>query len=491
MQWKSFSIRKKIVIGFLLLLVSPVAYIFIARLFVEARDCSRDNYDFVTIFKEKQKSILDSLNTSNPNVIFILSDDQAWNHYSFYDHPYIKTPNLDKLAKESLVFSRGYVTAPLCSPSIASIITGLHPHEHGITGNDPVFEYDGLRADLVEMRLSDSYLQAREQAYAPYLDRFYSKPNIVSILDSMGYVSFQSGKWWLGSAVRGNFDEGMTVGSWECYGRHGDEGLKIGREGMCPIYDFLDTASQYKNTPFFLWYAPFMPHWPHTPPEDLLDNYLEIAPSKAQAKYWAMVEWFDQTIGQLLDYLEDKNLAENTIIVYVADNGWIQDSKWTIKSLTPAANYAPRSKRSPYEGGIRTPIMLKWPKGISPNHDNSSLVSTVDIVPTILDLLNLEQPIGITGISLVDHIQLQKRDAVFSADYKHDMEDFNDPKKSLESKTVIKKPWKLIVPNPANSPEMKTELYNIIEDETEQINLASQHPEIVTELSKLLEEWWD
>ena len=82
---------------------------------------------------------------SKPNIIYILSDDQAWSDYGFMGHPFIETPNIDKMAYEGLTFTRGYVTAPLCSPSLASIITGLYPHQHGITGNDPAFDFEEKR----------------------------------------------------------------------------------------------------------------------------------------------------------------------------------------------------------------------------------------------------------------------------------------------------------------------------------------------------------
>ena len=106
--------------------------------------------------------------------------------------------------------------------------------------------------------------------------------------------------------------------------RHGDDGLKIGRETMQPMYDFVDQAVADKK-PFFLWYAPLLPHTPHTPPERLLAKYRGKTPSEHVAKYWAMVEWFDETCGELLKFLDDRKLAENTIVVYVTDNGWIQD----------------------------------------------------------------------------------------------------------------------------------------------------------------------
>ena len=144
----------------------------------------------------------------------------------------------------------------------------------------------------------------------------------------------------------------MTRGYPERGGRHGDDGLKIGREGMQPVNDFIDTAIEAKK-PFFIWYAPFLPHTPHNPPQRLLDKYTTDGRPKPIATYYAMCEWFDETCGQLLDRLDEKGVADNTLVIYVTDNGWIQNPD--------SGGYAPRSKRSPYEGGIRTPIMFRWP----------------------------------------------------------------------------------------------------------------------------------
>ncbi|CAN0366870.1 unnamed protein product, partial [Ectocarpus sp. 4 AP-2014] len=189
-------------------------------------------------------------------------------------------------------------------------------------------------------------------------------------LAPFGYQSLQTGKWWLGSYRRGGFTHGMTRGFPEPGGRHGDDGLKIGRESLGPIPAFLDEAVEAGH-PFFLWYAPFLPHAPHTPPERLLAKYRDRAPTQPVAKYWAMCEWFDETCGLLLDELESRDLSDNTIVIYACDNGWI--------NLPNRTAYAPRSKRSPYDGGLRTPILFRWPNRIEPRRDESTPVSTIDI----------------------------------------------------------------------------------------------------------------
>ena len=116
----------------------------------------------------------------------------------------------------------------------------------------------------------------------------------------------------------------MSHGEQSRGGRHGDEGLDIGRQTMQPIYDFISMAREQKK-PFFVWYAPMLPHDPHNPPERLLAKYRDLTPSIHVARYWAMCEWFDETCGELLDYLDREGLADNTIVAFVVDNGRVQD----------------------------------------------------------------------------------------------------------------------------------------------------------------------
>src|SRR5690606_37784551 len=116
---------------------------------------------------------------SLPNIIYIISDDHAWTDYGFMGHPYIETPHIDKLAQESLTFTRGYVTAPLCSPSLASIITVLYPQQHRITGNDPLFE-------SAEKRYTKAWQLERKRRYQEYLEEFQKHPTVPGLLKEAG-----------------------------------------------------------------------------------------------------------------------------------------------------------------------------------------------------------------------------------------------------------------------------------------------------------------
>jgi uncharacterized sulfatase len=228
-----------------------------------------------------------------PNIVMIISDDHAWNDYSFMGHPQIRTPRLDALAQQSLTFRRGYVPSSLCCPSLASIITGLYPHQHKVTSNDPPLPPGAARQGFQQ---TAAFRQGRDVMNA----HLEAVPTLPRMLGKQGYRSLQTGKWWQGHYSHGGFTHGMTQG-----GRHGDQGLDIGRKTMQPVFDFIDESTG-AGQPFFVWYAPMMPHDPHTPPQRLFDKYKDVAPSEHVAKYWAMVEWFDETVCQLLDHLDGR-----------------------------------------------------------------------------------------------------------------------------------------------------------------------------------------
>jgi arylsulfatase A-like enzyme len=411
-----------------------------------------------------------SENEERPNIILIISDDQSWTDYSFMEHEYIQTPRIDQLAASGLTFTHGYTTAPLCSPALASIATGLYPHQHGILGNDPVFS---------STERKNSRLQDRRVHYQPFISKFEELETIADVLGEQGYTSLQTGKWWLGNYKSGGFDEGMTHGDPARGGRHGDEGLKIGREGMDVIFRFIDSADE-QNKPFYVWYAPFLPHAPHNPPDSLREKYLPVAPTEAVANYWAMCEWFDITCGQLMDYVEQKGLTQNTMFIYVTDNGWIQDPD------KPNA-YAPRSKREPYEMGIRTPIIFSWDGKIEPEFNTKNPVSSIDIATTIYEICDIESPAGLQGINVLDTTALKNREVIFAETYAHD---FTTIDSSLYYRIAIDFPWKLILPDKTNKPEAETELFNIENDPFEKENLALKYPELLKDLEAKIEKWW-
>lgn len=402
-----------------------------------------------------------------PNVVMIISDDQAWTDYGFMGHDHIRTPHLDRLAGESLTFKRGYVPSSLCCPSLATIITGLYPHQHKVTSNDPPMPQGMNR--LTEP--GKSLFQERREVMNKQMDAAATLPRI---LGEHGYLSLQTGKWWQGHYRRGGFTHGMTEGI-----RHGDAGLKIGRDSMKPIFDFIETA-QKEEKPFFVWYAPLLPHDPHTPPQRLFDKYKDKTDSPHVARYWAMVEWFDETCGQLLDHLKEQKLEENTIVVYVTDNGWIQDAK--------GPKYAPKSKQSQYDGGVRTPIMIRWPGKVKPRMSDE-LAMSIDLAPTLLRAIGIEPAKDLQGINLLDDAAVASRKTIYGECFTHNAVDMEKPAANLRWRWIIDGHTKLIVPAPQNE-KGKPELYDLAADPTEEKDLAAEKPDEVERLTKMLDAWW-
>lgn len=415
-----------------------------------------------------------------PNVVVILSDDQAWTDYGFMGHETIQTPNLDKLAQSGVLFERAYVPTALCRSSLMTLATGRYASDHRISGNDPVSR---SREDRLAM-----------------IGCIREMDTLAKLLGKQGYLSHQSGKWWEGHFSNGGFTYGMALGFPNKGGRHGDAGLSIGRQGMKPVTDFIDMAVEQEK-PFFVWYAPFMPHTPHTPPERLLDKYKEKVDSIHVAKYYAMVEWFDETCGELLGHLEKRNVRNNTLVVYLGDNGWIQDPK--------SSNFAFGSKQMPHEGGVRQPTIYSWPDRIKPSR-RRELVCSIDILPTICAATGAQLPEGLPGISLFDAMvegAPVDRERIFGESFAHDVVDLENPEKTLLYRWVIEGCYKLILTYEGkhgrsegantgyaervhNKMDKRPQLFDLLDDPHETKNLAGEMPEVTARLVKELDKWY-
>jgi len=407
-----------------------------------------------------------------PNIIFIIADDIGWNDYHFNGHPVLQTPHIDELARTGVVFNNAYATNSICRPSLASIITGLYPSQHGITAN--------ARA-----------INARRGEYdfglPPYAKRMNELDTLPRELSKLGYRSLQTGKWWEEGYANGGFDEGDKKPTGLL--RHVTRMNVIGRETLQPIFDFIDKNSidQNKQQPFFIWYAPQMPHTPYNPPEKFLAPYIGKASNEKIAKYWGMVTWFDDTIGQITAHLEAQGLRDNTLIVYMADNGVSMED--VIENAGSADG-----KDSPYEMGIHTPIIFNWPSHWQAAQ-RDALVSSIDVFPTLMDLLHssITQTLStqnLSGHSLLLTIVEGKppgRDEVVGEGYVgQGKEVFDNPRKFRWIRLQqLPAQWKLIAYD-----DHRIELFNLTLDPNEQHNLSDEPPmlSIKAELLKKLSE---
>ncbi len=423
-----------------------------------------------------------------PNIVLIISDDQRWSDYGFMGHPSIETPNLDRLARQSALFRRGYVPTALCRASLMTMITGRYASEHRTCGNDPL----AVKNEPGKMR-------ELKQKVIANIDRCEPLPRV---LGQQGYLSHQSGKWWEGNFERGGFTHGMTLGLGNTpRGRHGDLGLKIGRQGLNPIEDFLDESLARKKK-FFLWYAPFLPHTPHNPPDRLMARYADAEMPGPIKKYAAMCTWFDETCGELIELLEQKNLRSDTMIVYVCDNGWTSSVKGVNAPENWGAPYAPTTKRSPNDGGVRTPMMFNWPGKIKPQ-DREERISSLDIYPTILSAAQAPVPNDLSGLNLLPYLESGKkipRQTLYGEAFGHDIQNIDDPEASLLNRWCIDSDWKLIVsyvddlqggsPNVRRAHSKSVQLFDLKNDPDERHNLAPDQPERVQRMSEKLEAWY-
>jgi len=393
---------------------------------------------------------------SRPNLVLIVSDDQGWTDFSFMGHPEIKTPRIDQLAAESVQFPQGYVPTSLCRASLATLLTGQYGHQHRICCNDPPEGVD-------------------RAAMHPFIRQ---APALPRLLAAEGYLSLQTGKFWEGHFSNAGFTHGMTV-----KGRHGDDGLKIGRETFAPIDQFLDEAG---SRPFFLWYAPMLPHEPHNPPPRLLQKYERPDLNPKLAKYHAMCEWFDETVGTLLDKLDQRGLRDNTVVLFTVDNGWIQE---TGANRTTRGWFAPKSKLSPYDGGLRFPLLIRWPGVLQPAR-RDDLVSSIDVVPTLLGAAGVPIPAEMPGLNLLPAAREATplpRTRVFGEIFEHTASTLERPALDLTHRWVREGDWKLILFEADGQPP---ELYHLRQDPFEQLNLADREPERVSHLREAIDQWW-
>lgn len=412
---------------------------------------------------EKTASSKLNQNKEVPNIIWIIADDQAYSDFGFMGHDLVRTPNLDKLASESALFPNGYVPSSLCRASLATLITGKYAFDHGICFNDP--------PDGIPHSATFRFLEMQEP--------------IPRALGAKGYRSLQTGKFWEGVYTNGGFTDGMTKGT-----RHGDAGLRIGRKTMEPIEQFLGDVG---DDPFFIWFAPYLPHAPF----DAVEAYKEPFRGKGLGErtigYYANISWLDDAVGQLMRLLEASGKADNTVIMFIVDNGWLPNREGESFRDLQGRNlrFDARSKQSPYEGGVRTPVFVHWPGRIEPARYDD-LVSSIDFFPTTLAFAGAPHNLQLPGRNLrplLDRRASMAPRTVFGEIYYHTSVDLDDPKVNMTHRWARNGDWKLIL---NDYDEGRPELYNLASDPDENDNLAGdpEHAERVAAIRAEIEEWW-
>lgn len=432
-----------------------------------------------------------------PNVIFILADDLGWADTGVYGSQFFETPHIDALAERGMTFTNAYAAAAICSPTRASILTGLHPARIGITS-----AAGHLEREVLEKSLRRRAPENQPALSANSLTRLgLDYVTLAEALGMAGYRTAHFGKWHLGrepfDALNQGFEidlphtpgpgpSGGYLGPWNFWPGMGSEGEHIEDRMATEAAEFI---RQNSEQPFFLNYWCFSVHAPIQGKPDLVEKYRDKAdPSMAQRNpiMGAMVESLDDAVGSLLGVVDELGIADDTIIVFFSDNGGMVHR---LNAGVPVTSNAPlrSGKSSIYEGGIREPLIIAWPPLVEAGSQSDEIVQSIDFFPTLLELTGVPPRAGqsFDGASIAPALRGEalEREAIFVHIPQYTPATLHRP-----STSVRRGDWKLIrfhCDGPGQ--QDRHELYNLAEDIGEQVDLAGQQPSIVSELSALLD----
>ncbi len=438
---------------------------------------------------------LDSQPKKKPNFVFFLIDDMGWIDTGCYGSSFYETPNIDKLSRDGMRFTDAYAACPVCSPTRASIMSGKYP---------------------ARLNLTD-YLKGRRRGKlnpADYLDQMpLEEVTIAEALKQAGYTTGFVGKWHLGGKAYWPEHQGFDVNIGGCQsgmprsyfwpkwrgnppieGRNGEYLTdKLTDESLI----FLDAN---KDKPFFLYLSHYAVHTPLQAKKELVEKYkakaADLPPAKGprfipegkrQARqvqdhpvYAGMVQSVDESIGRVMRKLEELGLADNTVVIFMSDNGGLSTAEGSPTSNVPLR----AGKGWLYEGGIREPMIIKWPGVVRPGSVCSEPITSTDFYPTILEMAGLEPKPKqhIDGVSLVPLLEGKKslpRKAIFWH-YPHYGNQGGSPGGAVRAGD-----YKLIEFYEDN----RLELYNLKADIGEKNNLAEKMSGMAAELHKMLKAW--
>lgn len=407
-----------------------------------------------------------------PNFLLIFTDDHGYGDVSAYHESDVRTPNIDRIGAEGMLFTSMRANCTVCSPSRAALLTGRYPDRVGVPG-------------VIRTQPENSW---------GYFDP--KVPTIAAELKKAGYHTGIVGKWHLGlespnTPNQRGFDHfhgflGDMMDSYTTHLRHGNNYMRLNHKVIDPqghatdlfsdwAADYLRERAQSKDEPFFLYLAYNAPHFPVEPPDEWLTKVKTRAPQldEKRAANVAFVEHLDAGIGRVLAALKDAGLEKDTVVVFAADNGG---------SLPHGQNNNPwrGGKQDHYDGGLRVPFMIRWPAQIKPGGRSDYAGLNFDIFPTFIELAGAQASSGLDAVSLVPVLKggtiSTPRDLYF-------VRREGGPQyggKSYEA--IIRGDWKLM----QNDPWSPLELYNLKTDPQEKSNLAATNKKIFSDLSAAL-----
>ncbi|MHC4725947.1 MAG: sulfatase family protein [Planctomycetota bacterium] len=421
-----------------------------------------------------------SVKRKRPNFMFIFADDLGWGDLGCYGNSQIKTPNLDRLAKNGTLFTQFYVNGSVCSPSRTSIMTSHFPSRHRVHGHFATNKQNNARG-------MPNWLDPK--AYT-----------VTGLLKNNGYTTGHFGKWHLGSGdgspTPGDYgiDEHFTrsssgpqlEGASDKYFRAKSTGLIVDRT--------IEFIEKNHDKPFYVNVWTLVPHATLHPTDEQMKPYERYAPRGVPYKgvkqiYYASVTDMDRQIGRLIKKIDELGLADNTLIAFSSDNG-PEDLQIRNAVHSGIGNTGPfrGRKRSLYEGGIRMPFIARWSGHIPAGRiDNTSIIAGVDWLPTVCSLAKVKIPGNLNpdGEDMSTALLGKTRKRTKPLMWEWRFRIFGDMVHKCPMLAIRDKNWKLLM-NPDRS---RIELYDIVKDPTELDNVADQYPNIVKKLSQQLLKW--
>ena len=402
---------------------------------------------------------------AKPNIVFILIDDMGWTDLACYGSRFHETPNIDTLASEGMKFTDAYAACPVCSPTRASIMAGQYPARVGITDFIP-----GHWRPYEKLIVPENRLQLPLESVT-----------IGESLKEEGYATCYIGKWHLGgknfNPDKQGFDEVV---------------LGVKNQNDKQVSGFTDKAIEFieakKNEPFFLYLSHHTVHIPLEAPQKLIEKYRK-KPKPASGVnnpiYAAMVEHLDTNVGRIVRKLDGLDLTKRTLFIFFSDNGGLyQPFGGYNGDKSPVSTNAPfrGEKGTLYEGGIREPLIVRWPGVVRPGTTCNVPVTSVDFYPTFLEIVGAASPAnqpldGESILPLLKQTGTLSRDAIYwhYPHYHH----------SSPAGAVRQGKWKLIEFYEDGS----LELYDLSKDIGEKNNLAGRMPQKAAQLQKNLANW--
>ena len=413
--------------------------------------------------------------SSQANIIFIFADDWGYGDLSLHGSTWVKTPNLDQMAREGIDFANFTVNSPVCSPSRTAVMTGQFPARNSIHQH-----FAGVGSN--QKRGMPDWLDPRV-------------PLLPKLLQEAGYSTGHFGKWHLGSCSDSPSED---VYGYDAYATFNGSGInQIKASGLASVDHAVNFINKNHDKPFFVNLWLHETHLPHFPLEKYLQQFKDL--DERKRVYASVIAEGDEGVGRILNLLKELNLDENTLVVFSSDNGpeAARDESHKIhKKNNPdglGGYYSVGEsggligqKRSLYAGGIRVPFIVRWP-GVVPEgiSDVNSVMTAVDLLPTFLDIAGVKLPENFNpdGESVVSALKGEgfKRTKNIYWEWKGGIsKEYTWPSIGIRDGK-----WKLIT----NKELQRTELYNIENDWAESKDMAADYPGVVKELTKKLDAW--